>query len=228
MRDGPGAGATGNQKIGDPMIRVIVADDHDLVREGIKKILLTSSEIKIVGEAQDGLSALELLRSHPADVLILDISLPGISGLDLLQDMKKSFKKTAVLIVSMHAEERFALRAVRNGASGYLTKEKAGESLIDAVRKLAGGGRYITPALADRLAEEVQHPAHHEPHEALSDREFQVFLLLAAGRSVSSVAEELHLSVTTVSTYRARILEKMALASNADMTQYAYSRKLLE
>lgn len=210
------------------MIRVIVADDHDLVREGIKKILMTSSEIRLVGEAQDGPSALELLKSHPADVLILDISLPGISGLDLLQDLKKSFKKTAVLIVSMHPEERFALRALRNGASGYLTKDKAGESLVEAVRKLAGGGRYITPALADRLAEEVQHPAHHAPHEGLSDREFQIFLMLAAGKSVSTVAEVLHLGVTTVSTYRARILEKMSLASNADMTQYAFSHRLLE
>ena len=210
------------------MIKVCIADDHDLIREGIKKILRTSADMSLVGEAQNGTEVMDVLRKHPSDVLILDISLPGISGLDLLQDLRRTFRKTAVLIVSMHPEERYAIRAFRNGASGYLTKDKAGEFLLEAVRRLASGGRYITEALADRLAEELQRPAHKEPHETLSDREFQIFLFLASGKSVGTIAEELHLGVTTISTYRARILEKMALSSNADMTQYAFSHRLLE
>ena len=210
------------------MIKVCIADDHDLIREGIKKILRTSADMSLVGEAQNGTEVMDVLRKHPSDVLILDISLPGISGLDLLQDLRRTFRKTAVLIVSMHPEERYAIRAFRNGASGYLTKDKAGEFLLEAVSRLASGGRYITEALADRLAEELQRPAHKEPHETLSDREFQIFLFLASGKSVGTIAEELHLGVTTISTYRARILEKMALSSNADMTQYAFSHRLLE
>lgn len=209
------------------MIRVSIADDHDLIREGIKRILKTAPDIELVGEAQTGAEVADVLRKSVTDVLILDISLPGISGLDLLQDLRRSFKKTAILVVSMHPEDRFAVRAIRSGAAGYLTKEKAGEFLVQAIRRLASGGRFITDAVADRLAEDLQRPDDRPSHEMLSDREYQVFLLLAAGRTVGEVAEELRLGVTTVSTYRARILEKMGLTTNADMTQYAFSQHLL-
>lgn len=210
------------------MITVCIADDHDLIREGIRKILSKASDLQLVGEAQHGPEVLDLIRRTQPDVLILDITMPGVSGLDLLQDIRKQFKKTSVLIVSMHPEERFAVRALRNGASGYLTKDKAGEHLVEAVRKIAAGGRFITDEVADRLAEELQRPENRAPHTALSDREFQVFLLLASGKTVSAVAEELNLGVTTISTYRTRILEKMSLSTNAELTRYAYAHKLLE
>lgn len=210
------------------MIRVIVADDHDLIREGIKKILKKESDIHIVGETQRGSEVLDLLTAHPTDVLLLDISMPGISGLDLIKDVRARFRKTAILMLSMHPESRFAIRALRSGASGYLTKEHAGEQLAKAIRRIATGGKYITDDLAEQLAEELNHPEDRPPHASLSDREFQVFLLLAGGRSVGAIAGDLNLGVTTISTYRARILEKMGASTNADLTQYAYSHKLIE
>lgn len=210
------------------MIKVMIADDHDLIREGIRKILRSESDISVVAETAHGGEVIALLSKHKPDVLLLDISMPGPSGLDLLRDIRAHTRKTAVLMLSMHPESRFAVRAMRAGAAGYLTKDHAGEQLAKAIRRVAAGGRYITEGLAETLAEELSAAHDQPPHARLSDREFQVFLLLASGKPVGAIAEELNLGVTTISTYRARILEKMGLSSNADMTQYAYAHKLLE
>jgi DNA-binding NarL/FixJ family response regulator len=210
------------------MMNILIVDDHDLIREGIKKILRLESDIRISAEASSGSDVLRLLASNPIDVVLLDISMPGVSGLDLVRDIRKQNPRVAILIVSMHPEDRFAVRALRAGAAGYLTKERAGDHLAVAIRRVASGKKWISEHLAEMLAEELDHPADAEPHQVLSDREFQVFLLLARGKTVAEISEELHLGTTTVSTYRARILQKMGAASNADLIQYAYSRRLLE
>jgi DNA-binding NarL/FixJ family response regulator len=209
------------------MIKVLIADDHPLVREGLKKTLSAESDIKITGEAKNSTEVLDYLRHHRVDVVVLDINMPGTSGLTLLADLKAAKTKPRVLVLSMYPEESFAIRALRSGASGYLTKESAPEDLAKAIRKVAGGGKYITPAVAEKLVDEIAGNANKAPHELLSEREFEVFMLIARGKTVGDIADVLSLSVATISTHRTRILEKMSLKTNADIVQYAYANNIL-
>lgn len=208
------------------MIRVLVADDHPVVRKGLCLILTEGDSIQVTGEANNGQEVLELLASVAADVLVLDIGMPGRSGLELLQDLRQSHPKLPVLILSQYPEEQMAVRAIRSGAAGYLNKESAPEQLVDAVRRVFQGRKFLTPNLAELLAVTIE-GGSAEPHQALSDREYQVLQLIAMGRTVSDIAGELNLSVKTVSTYRTRILEKMNLKNNAELTRYAIENKLV-
>jgi DNA-binding NarL/FixJ family response regulator len=209
------------------MIKIAIADDHALVREGLKKVLKEESEFKVVAEAKNAYEVLELLEKTEVDLLLLDISMPGRSGLDVLGEIKNLHPKMPVLILSMHPEERFAIRAFKCGASGYMTKETAPEELINAVKKIIHGGKYVSASLAEKLVFEV-HNNDKLKHDVLSNREFEVMCLIASGKTVKQIADELMLSVPTISTYRARILEKMNLHSNAEITYYAISNKLID
>jgi len=209
------------------MIRALVADDHAVVRRGLKDLLAESGDIVVEGEAGNGRELLERVQERTWDVVVLDINLPDRSGLDLLVDLKRLRPDMPVLILTICAEEQFAVRALRAGASGYVTKESAPEELVQAVRKVVAKGRYVSPGVAERLAHWVDSGAEKQLHETLSTREFQIFRLLASGRSVSAAAEEVCLSVKTVSTYRTRILEKMNLKTNADLTLYAVRNHLI-
>jgi DNA-binding NarL/FixJ family response regulator len=209
------------------MIRILVADDHSVVRQGVKQILADVSDMTVKDEAQNGSETLEKVLQNDYDVVLLDISMPGRSGLEVLEDIKNQRPKLAVLILSMHPEEQYAVRALRAGASGYLTKASAPQELIGAIRKVAGGGKYVTSSLAEKLADEMEIDTEKLPHERLSNREHQVMLMLAAGKSVSDIAGELCLSVKTISTYRTRIMDKMGMKKNAELTLYAVHNKLI-
>ncbi len=210
------------------MIHALIADDHALVRRGIREVLEEGGDIRVTGEASHAGEVLALLEKVPCDVVVLDINLPGRSGLDVLEDLRRERPGLPVLILTVYSEEQYALRALKSGAAGYLTKEAVPERLVEAVRKVVAGGRYITPTLAERLASMVRGGFEGAPHDLLSEREFHVFRLLSAGKSVSEIAEAMKLSVKTVSTYRARALEKLGLKSNAELTQYAVRNGLLE
>ena len=211
------------------MYRILLVDDHAVVRKGMKAILQDQLDGVVVLEAPGGDEALALLASTspPFDVVVLDLSMPGRSGIDLLAEVKQRHPKQAVLIMSLHGEEQFAVRALRAGASGYLTKAAAPEQLLAAVVKVARGGRYVSEALAERLAADVGRDALAAPHERLSDREFEVLRGIASGSSVSDIAAEMRLSVKTVSTYRTRLLEKMGMGSNSELTRYALQHGLV-
>ena len=210
------------------MINVLIADDHALVRRGIREVLEESKDIRVPGEAANAPEVLELLKQRHWDVVVLDINLPGRSGLDLLEDLHRERPQLPVLILTVYSEEQYAVRALKSGAAGYLTKETVPERLVEAVRKVVQGGRYITPTLAERLASMVRTGFEGAPHELLSEREFRVFRLLSGGKTVTEIAEAMNLSVKTVSTYRARALEKLGLKSNAELTQYAIRNGLVE
>ena len=211
------------------MIKVIIADDHPIVRQGLKQILTESSEIEVVAEACNGREALAASRKFRCDVAILDLSMPDATGLDLMKQIKIEKPALPILILSVHPEDQYALRTLRAGASGYLTKGSAPDELVSAVRKIAAGGRYITPSLAEKLAIELQSPATAKlPHELLSDREYEVFELIAMGETPNGIAKKLSLSPKTVSTYRTRILEKTGMKTNADLMRYAFEHKLAE
>ncbi len=210
------------------MIRVIIADDHAVVREGLRQILLGTSDMVVAGEAANGQELLTKIRGKGIDVVVLDISLPGRSGLEILKDLKRERPKLPVLILSMHSEEQFAVRALKAGASGYLTKESAPEELVKAIRKVVAGGKYISQQLAERLAFDLEKGFEKAPHETLSDREYEVMLMIARGKTVSEIADELSLSVKTVSTYRERILEKMKMKTNAELIRYAIQNRLVD
>jgi DNA-binding NarL/FixJ family response regulator len=209
------------------MIRVLVADDHAVVRRGLKEVLEESKDIQVAGEASNAREVLERVREQPWDVVVLDINMPGRSGLELLEDLRRERPKLPVLILTVYSEEQYALRALKSGAAGYLTKETVPERLVEAVRKVVDGGRYITPTLAERLATMVRTGFEGAPHDLLSEREFIVFRMLAVGKTVTEIGETMHLSVKTVSTYRARALEKLGLKSNAELTQYAIRNGLV-
>ncbi len=210
------------------MIRVFVADDHAVVRRGVVQILEEAPDMVAAGEASTGREALRAMREHDCDVLVLDISMPDGGGLEVLKQLQTLKPNLPVLILSMYPEKQYALRALKAGAAGYLTKESAPNELIAAIRRVAEGGRYITQSLAERLADELEGEVEKEPHQTLSDREYQVMTLLAAGKSITEIAEGLSLSVKTVSTYRARILEKLGLSSTAEIIRYALQRGLVE
>jgi two-component system invasion response regulator UvrY len=211
------------------MKRILLADDHDVVRQGLKQILVEATPDAVFGDASSGSEVLKLVRSAPWDVVVLDISLPDRSGLDVLKELRQSDPGLPVLVLSMHPEEQFAVRVLRAGAAGYLTKRSAPQELVAAVRKVLAGGKYVTQSLAEKLAAVVDfgRPSG-EPHERLSDREYQVFRMLASGQTVKEIGEELSLTPQTVSTHRARILEKMGLETNAELAQYARRAGLLE
>ena len=202
-------------------MKVLIVDDHAIVRAGLKQILLEHPEPITVLEAGDGAEAMRLLRSHDCDVLLLDIALPGKNGIEVLAQIKTEWKKLPVLILSMYPEDQYAVRALRAGAAGYMTKESAPDELLDAIRKVSSGGRYINPKVAEVLAFELDSFGEKSPHTLLSNREYYVMCRIASGKTVSEIAEEMALSVKTVSTYRTRILEKMKMKHNAELTHYA-------
>ncbi len=210
------------------MVEVFITDDHSLIREGLKKILNDEKDIHIKGEAGNAKSTLDFVLKNELDILILDLNLPDKSGLDLLKELKALKPELKILILSMHPEDRFAMRVLRAGASGYITKESAGEELVKAIRKVEHGGKYVSESLAEILAFEIQGGTDKPIHELLSDREFQVMQLIASGKTLAEIANLLSLAVTTVSTYRARILEKLNLHSNAEMIYYVLTNKLVE
>jgi two-component system invasion response regulator UvrY len=210
------------------MPQILVADDHAIVRRGLIEILRDSVPGAAFGEAETGWRALELARAEKWDLAILDVSLPDQSGLEVLKQIRRFAPRLPVLVLSMHPEEQFALRALRAGAAGYVTKKTAPQEIGEAVRRVLAGGRYITPSLAEMMALEMSQRIEKEPHERLSDREYQVFRRLALGKTVKEIASELTVSVQTVSTYRARILAKMGFRTNAELTEYAIRDHLLE
>jgi len=209
------------------MLRIIIADDHTVVRRGLKQILLDEFPSAVIEEAADADLLLKKVFKEEWDIVISDLSMPGRSGMDALQQIKLHNPKLPVLILSVHSEEHYAIRVLKAGASGYLNKESAPEELIQAVRRLLMGKKYITPTIAEQLASGLDKDSEKPLHEILSDREFEVLKLLASGKSVSDIADQMVLSVTTVSTYRARIMAKMNLKTNADLTLYAIENKLL-
>ncbi len=203
------------------MIKLLIADDHPVVRRGLRQILSDAPDIAVAAEAGTTAEVLELVRKERWDVVVLDISMPGGNGIELIGEIRRERPETRVLILTVYSEEQYAVRAIKAGAAGFLNKESAPEKLTDAVRKIAGGGRYVSPALAETLASLLAGEAEGQPHERLSDREFEILKLLASGKTVSQVAQELTLSVKTVSTHRTRILKKMNMKTNAELTHYA-------
>jgi len=210
------------------MIRVLIADDHAVVRQGLKQILRDTREMIVAGEAVNGQEVLEKVRAAAWDVVILDISMPGHSGLDILKELKCERPKLPVLVLSMYSEDQFAMRVLKAGASGYLTKDSAPDELVKAIRKVVSGGKYVSPFLAEKLAFEIGMDSSKLPHETLSDREFQVLRMIATGKAVKEIAAELSLSVKTISTYRARLLQKMNLTTNAELIHYAIQNRLID
>lgn len=210
------------------MIEVIIADDHTLMREGLRRILEDARDFEIVGEGWDGASTLALVRSRDAKVLVLDLSMPGRSGVDLIKQIKDEKPALRLLVLTMHAEQQYAVRAFKAGASGYLTKESASTELVSAVMKVATGGVYISMTMAEHFAQSLNEPTDALPHQRLSDREFEVFRRIAAGQTISEIAQSLCVSAKTVSTYKIRILDKMQLPHEAALVRYALSHKLLD
>jgi len=210
------------------VIRVLIADDHPLLRRGLKEILVREMGGVICGEARHAEEVLSQVRSQEWDLVILDVTMPGRSGLDILKDLKKLQPKLPVLFLSMHPEDQLGKRALNAGASGYMNKESAPEELIKAVRKVLAGGRYVSATLAEKIAVDLWAKKEQPLHERLSDREFEVLRMIASGLTVSQIAEKLYLSVPTVSTYRARILEKMNMTTSAELMHYALSNHLVE
>jgi DNA-binding NarL/FixJ family response regulator len=199
----------------------MIADDHAIVREGLKQIVTETRDMVVAGEAQDGHQAIELARRENWDVVLLDLAMPGRGGMDALRQLNKERPNMPVLILSIYAEDQYALRALKAGAAGYLTKDSAPQELVTAIRKIASGGKYITTSLAEKLAVELAADPDKLPHERLSDREYQVMLMLASGQTVGQIADELSLSVKTISTNRTRLLKKMNMKTNAELTVYA-------
>jgi len=210
------------------MIRIVIADDHTIVREGLKQLLLAAGDFEVVGEASEGLAVMQRVRELDFDVLLLDMSMPGKSGMELIKQIKSEKPKLRILVLSMHQEHQYAVRAIRSGASGYLTKESASTQLAQALRKVASGGAYITAEVAEQLALGAMPQAEGPPHATLSDREFQVFRMVAAGRSVSDIGEELHLSVKTISTHKARLMQKLGVSTTNELIRYAIEHRLVD
>jgi DNA-binding NarL/FixJ family response regulator len=209
-------------------IRVFIADDHAIVREGLKQILAEQRDIVVAGEAENGLDAIKLFRKSRCHVMLLDISMPDRNGIEVLKQIKQERPELAVLMLSMHREDQYAIRALKAGAAGYLTKQSAPRELVTAIRQVAGGQKYVSATLAQALASQVGADHDAPPHDSLSDREFQTLTMIASGKTVSEIARELSLSVKTVSEYRARLLAKMNLKTSAELTHYAIKNQLVE
>jgi DNA-binding NarL/FixJ family response regulator len=210
------------------VIRVLVADDHAVVRRGLRQILDETKDIHVGGEAATGAELLRMVREERWDVLLLDINIGADNGLELLGTIHREKPQLPVVILTVYSEGQYAVRALRSGASGFLSKDAAPDLLVAAVRKVAAGGRFVTPAIAEQLASFVAGPSQAAPHEALTNREMQVMTLIASGRTVSEIADQLGLSVKTVSTHRTRLLAKMSMRTNAELTTYAVRNKLVE
>jgi DNA-binding NarL/FixJ family response regulator len=210
------------------MINVLIADDHALIREGLRKTLSGEPDMTLIGEATNVVELFKQLERLVVNIILLDITMPGESGLDALKELHQKYPHIPVLVLSFHPEHRFAVRALKAGAAGYITKQSATEELVQAVRKIVGGGKYVSAALAEELATELNTHSGKLPHETLSDREFQVMRLIAAGKKSSEIAEELSVTISTVNTYRMRILEKMKMQSNVELARYALEHKLIE
>jgi two-component system invasion response regulator UvrY len=209
-------------------IRVFIADDHAIVREGLKQILAEQRDIVVAGEAENGLDAIKLFRKSRCHVMLLDISMPDRNGIEVLKQIKQERPELAVLMLSMHREDQYAIRALKAGAAGYLTKQSAPRELVTAIRQVADGQKYVSATLAQALASQVGADHEASPHDSLSDREFQTLTMIASGKTVSEIARELSLSVKTVSEYRARLLAKMNLKTSAELTHYAIRNHLVE
>ncbi len=210
------------------MIKILIADDHPVVRKGLKDIIQATSDMTVSGEASKGQEVLENVKRIDFDVVVLDIAMPGRSGLDILKELKSGNPELPVLILSIHPEEQFAVRVLKAGASGYLTKDSAPDELITAIRKVSRGKKYISASLAEKLAYDLEIGVEKPLHETLSDREYAVICMIASGKTVKEIAEELYLSVKTISTYRSRILEKMKMRTSAELTHYAIKHGLVE
>lgn len=209
------------------MINIFIADDHAIVRQGLKQVVTDTADIQLAGEAATGPETLNLVRSGTCDVLILDINMPGMSGLDVLRILKGERPNLPILVLSMHAEDQYAVRYLRAGAAGYLTKESAPEELVAAIRQVAAGGKYISSSLAELLALQLHETTDRPRHETLSNREFQILQLMGAGKTVTEIAAALSLSAKTISTYRARLLKKLALKNSAEIIQYAIQHQVV-
>lgn len=209
-------------------MRILIADDHAVVRKGLRQILEEAADIEVGGEASNGREVMEKIRAGGWDALVLDITMPGQTGLEVLKEVRQEAPRLPVLVLSMHAQEQYAARVLKAGASGYLPKESAPEELIKAIRKVCSGGKYVSTDQAEKLIYFFDSASDKPPHELLSDREFEVLRAIASGRTVSQIAEEIQLSVKTVSTYRARILEKMRMKTNAELTTYAIKNDLVQ
>ncbi|HMQ80019.1 MAG TPA: response regulator transcription factor [Ignavibacteria bacterium] len=212
----------------EKIINIVIADDHAFLREGIKKTIQDEIDMKIIGEASNAIDAIAIIKELDPDVVIMDISMPGKSGLEVLKDLKAMKKKYRVLILSMHPEDRFAIRALKAGAAGYLTKESAPDELVKAIRTVLTGRKYVSKALAEKLVDILSDDMDKQPHELLSDREYEVFIKIASGKKAVEIAAEISISVHTVNTYRARILEKLNMNSNVELTQYAMHNNLID
>ncbi len=208
------------------MVKLLIVDDHVILREGLKQILAGQGDIEVTGEASNAEELMELARTKAWDLILLDIGLPDRNGLDVLERLRSAYPGKHVVILSMYADEQYAIRALKYGASGYLTKETASKDLLVAIRKVAQGGRYISPQVGERLAFHVAAETHAKPHETLSVREMQIMLLISKGRTLTEIAEDLAVSIKTVSTHRSRILRKMGLRNNAEIVRYAVQNQL--
>ena len=209
-------------------IRILIADDHAIVREGLKQILADTRDIVVTGDAENGADAIKLARKGDCDVVLLDISMPDRSGIEVLKQIKKEYPKIAVLMLSMHREDQYAIRSLKAGAAGYLNKQSAPAELVNAIRQVAAGRKYISPTLAQELANSISEDHEAPPHDSRSDREYPTLTMIASGKTVSDIAAELALSVKTISMYRARLLQKMKLRHNAELTHYAIKNHLVE
>lgn len=210
------------------MIKILIADDHAIIRRGLNQIVAGEADMEVAGEAETAQQALDFARERRCDVVVLDINMPGRSGLDVLRELKHERPGLPVLVLSVHPEEQYGVRVLKAGAAGYLTKESAPEQLVQAIRKVYRGGKYVSEALTERLVFELRSDADRPPHAALSDREYEVMRLVASGKTVGEIAGLLSLSVKTISTYRARILKKMNMKNNAELTTYVIHNRLLE
>jgi DNA-binding NarL/FixJ family response regulator len=208
------------------MIRILIADDHPIVREGLKLVIEKAPDMKVGGEAENGQEVLDLVYGGTWDVVVLDFSMPGKGGLDVIQELHRERPALPLLVLSMHPEAELAPRLLKAGAAGYLVKEGATRDLVEAIRRVHAGGRYVSPALAEKLAFDLALPAGKKPHELLSDREYQVFLRIASGRSAHEIAAELSVSVKTVRTHRDRVLDKMSMKNDVELTRYALEHHL--
>ena len=210
------------------MIRVIIADDHTIVREGLRQLLATAGDIVVVGEAVNGHEVVDRVRTTELDVLLLDLSMPGKSGMELIRQVKTEKPKLRILVLSMHEEHQYAVRAIKAGASGYLTKDSASTELVSALRKLAAGGAFISAEVAEQLAREAHGSSDAAPHTTLSDREYQVLRMLVSGESLTEIGAKLHLSVKTISTHKARLMQKMNVDNQAELIRYAITHNLTD
>ncbi len=210
------------------MLKILIADDHPVFRQGLKQILSETGNMVVTEEVDDGSEVLGRVRAGRFDVVLLDISMPGKNGIDILKQLNKEYPELPVLVLTVHPEEQYAIRALKSGASGYLTKESTPDELVMAIHKVSSGGRYVSSSLAEKLAYELARMDGKPAHEKLSDREYQIMLLIASGKTVTEIAEILSLSIKTVSTYRSRILEKMTMKNNAELTYYAIKNQLVD